>query len=72
MGAIPGTLHIPLNELSDRVDELPRDKTVICQCASGARSASAVGLLQRAGVEARNLRMGIMGWQIAGLPVEAQ
>jgi rhodanese-related sulfurtransferase len=33
------TLNIPVNELPDRLSELPHNKTIACFCSSGTRSA---------------------------------
>lgn len=33
------TLNIPINELPERLNELPKDKLIICFCSSGTRSA---------------------------------
>ena len=33
------TIHIPINELSDRLSELPENKQIACFCSSGTRSA---------------------------------
>jgi hydroxyacylglutathione hydrolase len=46
---IPGSLHIPLDELPDRLDEVPRDQETVVHCAGGYRSSLAVSLLRRAG-----------------------
>jgi phage shock protein E len=49
-GHIPGALNVPLQELETRLSELG-DKAgpVVVYCASGMRSASARGILRRAG-----------------------
>lgn len=67
---IPGSRHIPLGELGSRAATLPPGRVIICQCASGQRSAAATRLLRAQGLDARNLRGGIGRWQAAGLPVE--
>lgn len=69
-GHIPGAKLIPLNELRSRLNELPKDKQILCVCRSGARSGSAVGHLTSAGFDAVNLSGGMMSWQGAGLPVK--
>ncbi|GAB6090234.1 FAD-dependent oxidoreductase [Spirochaeta dissipatitropha] len=55
-GAYPGAIHIALDELPGRIDELgDRDRKLILYCASGARSAYGVRLLQKLGfVRAEN------------------
>lgn len=67
---IPGSTHLPLDELAQRAATLPKDKTIICQCASGMRSASAAKQLAAQGYTTLNLSGGIAGWQAAGLPTK--
>ncbi|MFA5943097.1 MAG: rhodanese-like domain-containing protein [Candidatus Thermoplasmatota archaeon] len=66
---IPGSVHIPLFELQTRIRELPKDRLVVCQCASGGRSMGATATLLRHGLKAANLTGGIMAWARSGLPV---
>ena len=47
-GALDGSVHIPLDELLDRLDDLP-DDTLLVHCASGFRASIAASLLDRAG-----------------------
>lgn len=54
-GCIPGSLHIPLDELRARLHELPRDKEIIASCQSGQRSYFACRLLSQHGFRVRNL-----------------
>lgn len=61
--------HIPLGELADRVDEVPRDRPVYVLCHVGGRSARATRFLADQGVDARNIEGGIVAWHGAGLPV---
>lgn len=49
---IKGTAHIPLHELSKRVEELPKDKEIWVHCAGAYRAAAAVGILEKAGLNA--------------------
>lgn len=48
---IVGSRHIPLGHLSRRLGELPKDRTIVTQCASGYRSQIAASLLQAAGFQ---------------------
>lgn len=51
-GHIKGSLHIPVGELSSRLGELDdKSKPIVVYCASGMRSASAAGILRRAGFQ---------------------
>jgi phage shock protein E len=54
-GHLDGARNIPVDEVSQRLAEIPRDKTVVVYCRSGARSARAAGVLRRAGYQARDL-----------------
>ncbi len=45
----PRTMHIPINELPDRIDEVPRDKFIITFCLSGFRAAMGYAFLRTQG-----------------------
>ena len=54
-GHIKGSKNIPLNELSEKIDEIKKwNKAVIACCASGMRSAQATSILKRNAVDAMN------------------
>lgn len=36
--ALPGIVHIPMNDIPDALDQLPRDADIICICHHGMRS----------------------------------
>jgi rhodanese-related sulfurtransferase len=66
---IDGSLHIPLNHLTDRLSEIPRDRAVLLHCAGGYRSSIAASLLKREGFTGvSELAGGIAAWETAGLP----
>lgn len=67
-----GSTLIPLDQLAQRLEELPRDRLIVAMCHSGNRSGVATALLTRAGFDAANLKGGITQWQKAGLPVERE
>lgn len=46
---MPGSLHIPLGQLRDRVDELPKEKTIVTYCAIGVRSYNGARILMQSG-----------------------
>jgi glyoxylase-like metal-dependent hydrolase (beta-lactamase superfamily II)/rhodanese-related sulfurtransferase len=50
-GAIDGAFNIPLNQLSRRIAEIPRDRDVVVHCATGYRSSIASSLLGRRGFD---------------------
>lgn len=54
-GHLEGAMLIPVQELTSRLAELPRDRAVVVYCASGRRSARAAEMLRRAGYEAHDL-----------------
>jgi len=71
LGHIEGARLIPLAELSKRSAELDRDRPIVAVCRSGARSAQAVVLLQKAGFsDVANLAGGMLRWRAAGYPVK--
>ena len=61
---IKGSIHIPLNQLRRRAEELRKykDKEIVCYCRSGNRSLNAALILQRQGFNAANLSGGINHW----------
>lgn len=67
LGHIHGSRLIPLGELAKRADELDRNRPVVAVCRSGARSAQAVVLLQKAGfANVANLAGGMLRWRASG------
>jgi hydroxyacylglutathione hydrolase len=68
-GHIAGARHIPLGYLADRLDEIPRTKPVVIQCATGARSMIGASVARARGIEqVINLTGGISEWRRARLP----
>ena len=61
-GAIPGSLLIPVDELRDRMTELP-DGPLVVHCAVGQRGHIATQILRAAGREVRNLDGGYTTWK---------
>ena len=60
--AIPGAVNIPLGEVGQRIDEIPKDRSVVAVCASGSRSAIATDALRRSGYSVANLIGGMAAW----------
>jgi len=70
-GRIPGDVrHIPLMELTAQAQTIDRDKPVVFQCRSGARSLMAAQALRASGYEAYSLAGGLIAWTEAGLPLD--
>jgi hydroxyacylglutathione hydrolase len=64
LGHVAGAVNVPLGDLEDRLDELPRGRPLLVYCASGQRSASAASLLERRGIgPVVNLRGGYGAWR---------
>lgn len=59
-----GGTNIPLDELRDRLSDIPKSKPVVVHCKSGARSKKAISLLKEHGYSnLLNLEGGILAWQ---------
>lgn len=72
-GHLPRARHIPVRELSGRIDEIKRfkDKPVLVTDKGGTRAAAAARLLKQSGFShVVQLKGGIAAWQQASLPVE--
>lgn len=66
---IEGAVNINVNELSSRLDEVPRDETILVYCRSGSRSITASNILVDAGyTDVYNMLGGIGQWKTAGYP----
>ena len=65
--SIPGSLHIPMNQLAVRMSELERhrDKEIIFYCATGSRSIVAAVRAQKQGFSVANLEGGMATWQLS-------
>ena len=59
-GTIPGAYVIPVDELRDRLDELPRHKELLVICKEGFRGYIACRILSQHGFRCRNLTGGYM------------
>ncbi len=67
---ISGAQMIPIDELRERIDEVPRDAPVMTICRSGKRSVLAFNILQKSGWEkVANISGGLLRWNEDGLPV---
>jgi hydroxyacylglutathione hydrolase len=69
-GHIPDALHIPLGRLPCELDRLPWDRPIVAYCGHGERAATALSLLEQAGLTGPflNLDNGFGAWQAAGYP----
>ena len=62
-GTIPGFVNIPLDSLRDRLDEIPKDKTIYVTCQIGLRGYIAARILMQKGYTVRNLSGGYRLYQ---------
>jgi rhodanese-related sulfurtransferase len=67
---VPGAVLIPLNELPDRVGDVPKADEVLVICRSGGRSAMACEFLEDQGINAVNVVGGTLAWLDAGRAVD--
>ena len=68
-GHPPGSLHISLESLQQRSRSLEGRK-VLAICRSGNRSGTAAKFLNSQGIEAKNVKGGMLAWNRAGLPMK--
>lgn len=54
-GSIPGSINIPLNDIRDRMNEIPKDKTIYVTCRSGIDAYIATRILKENGYKAKNV-----------------
>jgi glyoxylase-like metal-dependent hydrolase (beta-lactamase superfamily II) len=70
---VPGSVNIPLNQLRNRLDEVPRDRPLAVHCQGGYRSSIACSLLQREGFDNLvDLVGGFKAWTASHLPIIEQ
>jgi rhodanese-related sulfurtransferase len=70
-GHAPMATLIPLAEVPDHLDDLPKDRLIICACRSGGRSLRAATFLQDSGFDVVNLTGGMLAWYAEDLPFES-
>jgi rhodanese-related sulfurtransferase len=70
-GHIPGARSIPIDELAQRLGELPRDQAVVAYCRGPycVFADEAVTLLQEHGYTAYRLTEGLPDWRVLGYPI---
>lgn len=71
-GHLPGALNIPVEELQERLRELPEGQTIVAYCRGPfcTLSEDAVKLLREQGLEAIRFDSGYPEWRASGLPVQ--
>jgi rhodanese-related sulfurtransferase len=66
-----GATLIPMDQLNDRIEEMPDDQVIYVICAVGGRSARVAEALRRAGYDAVNVAGGVNKWVEEGRPFES-
>lgn len=71
-GHLPGAVSVPLEQLEEKIEQLPEDREIVAYCRGPycALSKEAVEKLRREGFEATRLTEGVPDWKERGLPVE--
>ena len=69
-GHIPGAVHIAMNDVPQRLADIPTDRQVMVICQSGGRSRAITDYLTAQGVDAFNVTDGTQGWASRGWPLE--
>jgi rhodanese-related sulfurtransferase len=65
---IRGSRNIPLNQLRERINEIPAEGSVVVHCQSGYRSAMGMGILEQGGLtNATHMVGGIAAWEASKL-----
>ncbi|MGI8937550.1 MAG: rhodanese-like domain-containing protein [Iamia sp.] len=65
-GHIDGAVHIPMEEVEDRLSELSDDGQIVAVCRTGKRSGTIAVRLRELGHDADNLDGGVQAWVDAG------
>jgi len=69
-GRLAGARLIPIDQIIQRLGELPKDRPILVYCAVGSRSAQVFSFLARRGyAEVYNLDGGIYAWAAQGYPI---
>lgn len=69
---IKGAKLIPIDQIQNRINEIPKNRPMIVYCETGMRSAQVGRYLDSLGFKGvSNLSQGIMGWQVRGYPIES-
>jgi hydroxyacylglutathione hydrolase len=72
LGHASGAIHIPYEQVRDRVREIPIGRAIVTYCAGGIRSSLAASIVEASGRKVANMRGGFTAWSNAGLPVSRE
>ncbi|PAE15059.1 rhodanese-like domain-containing protein [Virgibacillus sp. 7505] len=62
-GMIPGAIHIPLQQIPEKLPELPMDDTYVLVCRGGHRSMNAAAFMENQGYDVINMDGGMLEWK---------
>jgi rhodanese-related sulfurtransferase/DNA-binding transcriptional ArsR family regulator len=70
---LPGAVSMPLNEIKNNIETLPKDKEIIVYCRGEfcILADQALEILKQHGYEARRMNEGLIDWKIAGFPIQS-
>ncbi|MDQ7057159.1 MAG: rhodanese-like domain-containing protein [Ghiorsea sp.] len=69
-GHVPNAKLIPVQKLSSRLNEVPKDKNIVVYCEAGVRAAKAADILVEAGfTNVQSMKASMRGWRSAGYPL---
>ncbi len=69
-GYIEGAINIPVDQIANRLSEIPSDIPIVVYCRSGNRSATAARTLVENGYEQVYDMGGVIGWTNAGYDLQ--
>lgn len=62
-GTIKNSIHIPMDQIPDRLKEIPKDREIYVLCRSGVRSYNVAAYLEERGFDVTNLDGGILDYK---------
>lgn len=62
-GTIKNSIHIPMDQIPDRLKEIPKDREIYLLCRSGVRSYNVAAYLEERGYDVTNLDGGILDYK---------
>jgi rhodanese-related sulfurtransferase len=70
LGHIPGAKLIPQDEIKQSIETLPKQREIVCVCASGSRSISVARILVAKGFQVFNMPGGMSVWNKEKFPLK--
>ena len=71
-GTVAGALHIPIRQVSERLNEIPKAERIVVVCQIGQRSDLVAEFLRQRGYDAHNLEGGLEAWRALELPLTGE